>query len=644
MLERGRKRRAGSLGVGRRQAPSLRLRTGVVAAVLASTLGLAAAQLPPLVDVPQPVVTGIESSVRTQLEEARQRLDRLRGGPGVDARELGLRYGELGQIYLVYDLVDAAAAALENASRLLPDDGRWPYLLGTIHEHDRRLEEAARWYQAARDADATYLPTLLRLGDVRLLQNDLAAARSLYGEALALAPDDAYTHAALGRLAAREQKHQDAARSFERALELDPDATSLHYPASQAYRALGDEERMRRHLERRGNGRVRFADPVAEEVQRQVRGAGAELLLARMALREGAVDTALERVRRAIELDPDNASAHNNLAVVLEAKGQIDEAVAAYREAARLDPSSVGRRFTLARLLGRLGRDEEAAAELRSVLALAPDFGEGRIELARVLTRQGRPEEAELEYREALLADPRATPARWELVAVLERLGKKDEARRELDTLLAAAPDFAPAQFKLGGVLAEAGDTAGAIERFRRAAELDPDMAEAHQNLAILYGRGGDFAAAARHQQRAVDLGPESPEARLTLATALILGNQLQDARRALEEAAARHPSDPRIADTLARVLATAPDAAVRDGRRAADIASQLLQDAPSPQHAETLAMALAEVGRFDDAIKLQEQVVERLEQGGAAGDLVAEAKSRLDRYRQGVPARAPWR
>ena len=609
-----------------------------LALLVGPVVALSGAELPPLREVPHPDLGGVEATVKNQLAEARARLDALVSKSGVDPRELGQSFAEMGQGYLVYDLTDAAAAALENAHRLLPDDGRWPYLLGTVYEHDRELDQAARWYEIARAADPEYLPTLLRLGDVRALQGDLAAARALYEDALKLDPDAAYTHAALGKLAARERRFADAARELERALELDPNAKSLHYPAAQAYRALGDEASMQRHLDQNGEGRVRFVDPVAEEVQRQVRGAGAELLLARMAMRDGAVDVAESRVRRAIELDPANPSAWNNLAVVMEAQGKTSEAADAYAEAARLDPDSIGRRFTLARLYQRLGRDEEAAAELRAVLELAPDFVEGRSELATILARQGRLDEAALEAREALAADPRATAPRWRLIEVLEQQGKADEARRELETLLSVAPDFAAAQFKMGGLLAAEGDAAGAIERFERAVALDPDLVEAHQNLAILYGRRGDFAAAVRHQEKAVDLGPESAEARLTLATARVLAGDTAGARRDLETALAKHPSDPRIADTLARVLATAPEDTVRDGAMAADIASKLIDAMPSTQHAETMAMALAELGRFEDAARLEEQAIAGMEEAGVTGPDLDDARRRLDLYRRGQP------
>ena len=48
---------------------------------------------------------------------------------------------------------------------------------------------------------------------------------------------------------------------------------------------------------------------------------------------------AMFRFRRAVEINPDDAEAHNNLAVALEAMGDFDGAAKEYREALRLNRS-----------------------------------------------------------------------------------------------------------------------------------------------------------------------------------------------------------------------------------------------------------------------------------------------------------------
>lgn len=49
---------------------------------------------------------------------------------------------------------------------------------------------------------------------------------------------------------------------------------------------------------------------------------------------------AMFRFKRAVEIEPENAMAHNNLAVALEATGDFDTAAKEYREALRLDRSN----------------------------------------------------------------------------------------------------------------------------------------------------------------------------------------------------------------------------------------------------------------------------------------------------------------
>lgn len=49
---------------------------------------------------------------------------------------------------------------------------------------------------------------------------------------------------------------------------------------------------------------------------------------------------AMFRFRRAVEIEPEDAMAHNNLAVALEANGDFDGAAKEYREALRLDRSN----------------------------------------------------------------------------------------------------------------------------------------------------------------------------------------------------------------------------------------------------------------------------------------------------------------
>ena len=59
-----------------------------------------------------------------------------------------------------------------------------------------------------------------------------------------------------GRAALAQGDNQKAASMLEEALRLNPKATAVHYPLSQAYAALGDQAKASEHLRLRRDGRI----------------------------------------------------------------------------------------------------------------------------------------------------------------------------------------------------------------------------------------------------------------------------------------------------------------------------------------------------------------------------------------------------
>jgi hypothetical protein len=110
-----------------------------------------------------------------------------------------------------------------------------------------------------------------------------------------------------------------------------------------------------------------------------------------------------------------------------------------------------------------------------------------------------------------------------------------------------------------------------------------------------------------------------------------------------LEEAARTHPEQPGLAHALARVLAASPDDTVRDGARAWAIVQSLEKTTtPSVALVETAAMALAETGRYADAVSRQRHAIAMATQAGRS-DLVTRLTENLRRYESGMPSRTPW-
>ena len=76
---------------------------------------------------------------------------------------------------------------------------------------------------------------------------------------------------------------------------------------------------------------------------------------------------AVFRWKQVINIDPEDAKAHNNLGVAYEALGNMDEAIVSYQRAAELEPSNKYYRLNYRRCrihLRRSGGNDEDAPEL----------------------------------------------------------------------------------------------------------------------------------------------------------------------------------------------------------------------------------------------------------------------------------------
>ena len=101
-------------------------------------------------------------------------------------------------------------------------------------------------------------------------------------------------------------------------------------------------------------------------------------------------------------------------------------------------------------------------------------------------------------------------------------------------------------------------------------------------------------------------------------------------------------PDQPGFPHALARLLAAAPDDRVRDGARATSIMNELMKTQQTLAMAETMAMALAESGRFDDAVQWQRDAI-RAASEGKRHDLVRKLSVNLRLYENRQPCRIPW-
>jgi tetratricopeptide (TPR) repeat protein len=222
---------------------------------------------------------------------------------------------------------------------------------------------------------------------------------------------------------------------------------------------------------------------------------------------------ALQALKMAAQLLPNDAGVHNNLGNALGRLGQLDEAVASYRRALLLSPDFAEAHNNLGHTLLDLGQPDDAAASCRRAIDLKPRYAEAHDNLGSALLGLGRLDEAAASYRRALEIEPGFAETHHNLGNALRGLGELDDAVASYRRALEAEPNFSEAYCDLGIALRLQGRTEEAQASCRRALEINPQSAATFAVLADSSADRGQFAEAEDLFKRAISIEPESPEA-----------------------------------------------------------------------------------------------------------------------------------
>jgi tetratricopeptide (TPR) repeat protein len=117
---------------------------------------------------------------------------------------------------------------------------------------------------------------------------------------------------------------------------------------------------------------------------------------------KGEIDNAIAEYRRALELVPDYAEAHNNLGNLLKDQKKFDEAILHLESSIKIFPDNPNTHNNLGTVYAMKGEVNKAAVYFAKATRLQPSYIDARQNLGLAYIQQGRLDAAEREFSEAL--------------------------------------------------------------------------------------------------------------------------------------------------------------------------------------------------------------------------------------------------
>ncbi len=285
---------------------------------------------------------------------------------------------------------------------------------------------------------------------------ELDQAAQVLQRILADVPDAPQVNYQLGLIFHQQGRMLEAEAAFKHVLNVRPGHQAAGLRLARVYSELMQESKAIETLEQVvAEGRDSEAGKEAVDKLAKLYKRRAERLR-----KAGETEFAIREYEALLAYDPDNASAHYNLALLYTNLNRMEEALAEFQAVARLAPANSGAHLNIALVHNRQGRYRQAAESYAYAISLMEDEEAARsaarklgVSLARQLLKENRPGAA---------------------LNVLE--GFRDQNDPEIN-------------YYLGVVYRQQGDMESAVAAFRDAVELSGANVALRYNLAILYQR-----------------------------------------------------------------------------------------------------------------------------------------------------------
>ena len=310
-------------------------------------------------------------------------------------------------------------------------------------------------------------------------------------------------------------------------------------------------------------------------------------------------DTTLKR--------PNNPRAYNQRGDAYRRTGDFEQAIRDFNEALKLDPSNSRTYNHRGVAYAAKGDYDRGIQDLNTSIELNPEVADPYNNRGNMYRLKGDYEQGIRDFDQAINLNPSHDLYYFNRGLAYRDKGNLGQAIGDFSTVIKLNPRFVHAYFNRGLAYQGKAELEKAIGDFSKAIELDSRFVQAYFNRGLVYQNKGDFEQAIGNFSKAIELNPRFVHA----------------------------------CNNLGWILATHPEAQLRDGAEAVRLAERAcaLTGYKAPATLDTLAAAYAELGQFDKAVTTAEQAIQ-LARAAKSETLAKDIRSRLELYKAKRPHR----
>ncbi len=289
--------------------------------------------------------------------------------------------------------ITQAEALWKQAVALNPQRSDLYDSIGQAAQRKDLPDEAIAWWQKGLEANPRAPGLRWQIAKTLVAQGQLDTALELLEIERTITPTAARNHYLLGQVYQKQRAYQKAQAAYEKTIEIQPDYYNAYYGLGVVYTRLKQPEQAKTAM---GHFRRLKASADSSEDQRimideipHARSRAAKLYAKAYSLYDPKQE---ERVcqgllKRALELDPNDAHIWEKLAGHHFLKGRHQKALELFRKVTDLDPSNPLPHINIGKLYALMNQPGRAKSALQQTVARFPESDLAHTELARFYLR-----------------------------------------------------------------------------------------------------------------------------------------------------------------------------------------------------------------------------------------------------------------